>query len=66
MREYTGKFCPIMVAGGNPSTPSFCIEEECAWWCKFAKDCAIPLLAGMFADSTICQNVFDVAGGDTR
>lgn len=40
-----GKRCPIFA--------SACLESECAWWCGFAKDCAVPLLSGMFADSSI-------------
>lgn len=40
--------CPL---SGKP-----CKAEACAWWCKFAKDCAVPLLAGMFADSDVCNN----------
>lgn len=40
-----GKRCPIFGCE--------CIDEECAWWCRFAKDCAVPLLAGMLADSSI-------------
>lgn len=38
-----------------------CTEAECAWWCGFAKDCAVPLLAGMFAESDACNTKF---GGD--
>lgn len=52
------KFCPLMVGGGNMYCGTSCIGAECAWWCEFAKDCSIPLIAGMFADSDICKNVF--------
>lgn len=52
------EFCPIMVAGANEYV-SECIRKECAWWCDFADSCAIPLLAGMFADSDICRNIFE-------
>lgn len=45
------KTCPIKHA--------ICDKENCMWWCEFAKDCSIPLLAGMFADSTVCRNVFE-------
>lgn len=55
------KFCPLTAAGGN--IVGGCIKEECAWWCDFAKDCSVPLLAEMFADSEICRNVF---GADQR
>lgn len=34
-----------------PLTGSMCRTKFCAWWCGFADDCAVPLLAGMFADS---------------
>ena len=36
-----------------------CIEKACAFWCQWGKDCSIPLLAGMFADSEICRNDFE-------
>lgn len=42
-----------------PMSGKLCMKEQCAWWCKFAQDCSVPLLAGMFADSTICCNVFE-------
>ena len=54
-----GKYCPMMVAGGNMQISGSCIGPDCAWWCDFANDCSVSLLAGMFADSTICQNVFE-------
>lgn len=58
------KFCPVMIcaheAGGR------CIGLDCAWWCDFAKDCSIPLLAGMFADSEICRNVFEEGESDGK
>ena len=54
----TDKFCPLMVSGGNMHVPPHCIKEECTWYCVFAKECAIPLIAGMFADSDICNNIF--------
>lgn len=49
------KACPIMICS---CTSAMCIGKQCAWWCEFAKECSIPLLAGMFADSEICRNVF--------
>ena len=52
------KNCPLMLCGGNYIS-SGCLGSGCAWWCSFAKECAVPLLAGMFADSEICNNIFD-------
>lgn len=52
------KVCPIMCAGANQAV-CYCIGEDCAWWCNFATDCSVPLLAGMFADSEICRNTFE-------
>lgn len=52
------KVCPIMCAGANQAV-CYCIGKDCAWWCDFANDCSVPLLAGMFADSEICRNDFD-------
>ena len=52
------KICPICVAGSNNAV-SYCIREACAWWAEWANECSVPLIAGMFADSTICQNVFE-------
>lgn len=46
------KICPL--------THALCKEAHCAWWCGFAQDCAVPLLAGMFADSDVCQTRFVV------
>lgn len=57
-RKNDFKFCPFMINKGNGR----CIGEDCSWWCKWANDCSVPLLAGMFADSTVCQSVFDNAG----
>lgn len=51
MESAKNKLCPIM--------RTECKEYECAWWCEFAKDCSVPLIAGMFADSDICNNVFE-------
>lgn len=42
-----------------PLKNSNCDKEKCMWWCNFAHDCSIPLLAGMFADSSICNNIFE-------
>ena len=57
-----GDFCPLMVSGGNMHINGRCIGTDCAWFCGFARSCSIPLLAGMFADSEICRNVFEKAG----
>jgi len=58
-QDNCSKFCPLMVSGGNMHVNGYCIGEGCSWWCKWANDCSIPLLAGMFADSTVCQSVFE-------
>ena len=55
-----GKYCPIMVAGANTYV-SQCIGKDCAWWLPYANDCALPVVAEILADSTICQNVFEAA-----
>ena len=56
------KICPIFAAGANNDISAvYCIRQDCAWWAEWANDCSIPLIAGMFADSTICQNVFKIA-----
>lgn len=47
------KVCPMLI--GKKANP-LCIGEYCAWWCKFAEDCSVPLIAGILADSSICQN----------
>lgn len=51
MEGNSEKICPVI------STDDYylCKGEKCAWWCSFANDCAVPLLAGMFADSDICR-----------
>ena len=51
------KACPIMVAAMHMMNAE-CIGECCAWWCKFAKQCAVPLAAEILADSDICNNVW--------
>ena len=45
MESARGKICPIN--GG------MCCTQACAWWCHFAQDCAVPLIAGILADSEI-------------
>ena len=50
MDEYKEKLCPIRNTKCQPA---------CAWWCDFGHECAVPLLAGMFADSEICKTIFD-------
>lgn len=57
----TKKLCPILHTAHNPMM-NFCIGKRCAWWCDFAKSCSIPLIAGMFADSSICNNVWEEDG----
>lgn len=47
------------VAPMCPLLKETCKGKECAFWCDFGKMCSVPLLAGMFADSSVCQNVFE-------
>lgn len=56
MESARGKVCPFKT---HNVVNIFCDEASCAWWCSFAKDCAVPLLAGMFADSNACNNIFE-------
>lgn len=57
------KLCPILVA--SPAMQgTLCIQQHCAWWCEYAKCCSVPLIAGILADSTICQSVFEERGAD--
>lgn len=35
-----------------------CVGSLCAWWLSFAKSCAVTTIAGILADSTICNNVW--------
>ena len=58
-QDNCSKFCPLMVSGGNMHVSGYCIREDCSWWCKWANNCSIPLLTGMFADSAICQSIFE-------
>lgn len=51
MESAKGKICPVMKV--------ICMEEQCAWWCSWAKDCAVPLSTGILADSTINQVCFE-------
>lgn len=44
------KMCPL--------TRQTCSGEKCAFWCDWGKDCSIPLLTAMFADSEICRTYF--------
>lgn len=52
METAKGKLCPLL-------RNQKCMENSCAFWCEFAKDCSVPLLAGMFADSSVCNTIFD-------
>lgn len=47
-----------MVVGANQYVTE-CIRKDYTWWYDFADSCAILLLAGMFADSEICRNIFE-------
>lgn len=42
MESSKSKICPLSM---RP-----CKEHSCAWWHGLAEDCAVMLLAGMFAD----------------
>lgn len=53
------KVCPILLAGSN-RFDSHCIGKDCVWFLNFTNDCAVPVTAGILADSTICQNIFKV------
>jgi hypothetical protein len=50
------KLCPLLSTSGRTYK---CFGKECGWWCEFAEDCAVPLVAGILADSSICQNAWD-------
>lgn len=56
------KICPIRYSGSGLGVS--CLGEDCAWWQEYAKECAVPLMAGILADSTICQNVWEVERKD--
>lgn len=53
------KVCPLRLGGKDYAARPECIGARCSWWCDFANDCSIPLLAGMFADSSVCRNTFN-------
>lgn len=55
MESSKDKKCPFMMTVSSPFVSGECIEEQCAWWCGFAQDCAAPLIAGILADSSINQ-----------
>ena len=57
--ENAEKVCPLRLNDRDYTARLKCIGEGCSWWCNFADSCSIPLLAGMFADSSICRSVFD-------
>lgn len=57
------KPCPILVASPRMGG-TLCIQQHCAWWCEFAECCSIPLVAGILADSTICQNIWNRRVGE--
>lgn len=54
--EDTRKICPYRMDNMPPADR--CIGERCAFWCDFSTECAVPALAGMFADSDICNTCF--------
>ena len=45
METSRDKICPI--------SKELCLCELCSWWCNFGHDCAVPLIAGILADSEI-------------
>lgn len=59
MNDADKKVCPLRLNSRDYTARLKCIGKECSWWCNFADDCSIPLLAGMFADSSVCRNVFN-------
>lgn len=48
-----GRICPIR---GH-----ICAEYRCAWWCRFAADCSVPLLTGMFAETKVKDGYWTAA-----
>lgn len=57
--ENAEKVCPLRLNSRDYTSRPKCIGEGCSWWCNFANDCSVPLLAGMFADSSVCRNIFN-------
>ena len=57
------KPCPIMVGAENMKS-AYCIGKDCSWWCEFAQDCAVPLIAGILADSSICMTGWNCRVGE--
>lgn len=55
--EETRKVCPFRANGRALNIR--CTGSGCAWWCDFAQECAVPLLAGMIADSDLCRTAFN-------
>lgn len=51
MESAKGKICPMI--------GKTCAEDKCAWWCDFGQDCAVPLTAGILADSEINRICWD-------
>lgn len=60
MENSEGKICPLISIAYTATTVK-CKAEQCAWWRTNAQDCAVPLLAGMFADSDTCPTKFKEA-----
>lgn len=61
--EDSVKICPFRLANMPPADK--CIGVRCAYWCDFADECAVPLLAGLFADSDTCNTKFSKVEADT-
>ena len=51
------KACPLKFCGQKSyARDAWCEKENCAWWMSFDDSCALACIAGILADSTICQN----------
>lgn len=58
MNNADKKACPLRF--NEDYTSRFkCIGDGCSWWCNFANDCSVSLLAKMFAGASICRNYFE-------
>lgn len=53
------KVCPLRLGGNDYAARPECIGARCSWWCDFANECSVSLLAGMFAGTSICRNYFE-------
>lgn len=45
------KVCPLkFLKTASPMELFSCIEEECAWWCEWAKSCAMATIPAEISD----------------